>query len=161
MADKGLFRVTPESYGPSYQSHLLEQYKLYVQMANHVSERRTSANNYLITVNGFLVTLYTLAGSVRALSDKPIWLYVVPLAGLVICIAWAALIASHRNLNTVKFEVIHELEARLPAALYAHEWDVAERGKGARYLPVSHVEPAIPWTFAALYLVLMVAVPRF
>jgi len=26
---------------------------------------------------------------------------------------------------------------------------------------VSHVEPAIPWTFAALYLVLMVAVPRF
>ena len=28
--------------GASYQKHLLEQYKLYVQMANHVSERRTA-----------------------------------------------------------------------------------------------------------------------
>jgi hypothetical protein len=161
VASKGLFRVTAESYGASYQNHLLEQYKLYVQMADHVSERRTAANNYLITVNGFLVTLYALAGAVKALSDKPLWQYVVPLAGIFICIAWAALIASHRNLNTVKFAVIHELEARLPAALYAHEWEVAEQGKGSKYLPVSHVELVIPWVFAGLYIVLMMTVPKF
>lgn len=161
MLDKGLFRVTPESYGDSYQTHLLDQYKLYVQMANHVSERRTSANNYLITVNGFLVTLYALAGSVKTLSDKPLWQYVVPLAGIFICVAWAALIVSYRNLNTSKFKVIHELEARLPAALYAHEWEVAEEGKGSKYWPVSHVELIIPWVFLALYVVLMVTVPKF
>ena len=161
MADKGLFRVTAESYGNSYQKHLLEQYKLYVQMANHVSERRTAANNYLITVNGFLVTLYALAGSIKALSDKPLWQYVVPLAGILISVAWAALIASHRNLNSAKFDVIHELEARLPAALYAHEWEVAERGKGSKYHPVSHIELFIPWVFAALYVVLMLTVPKF
>ncbi len=158
---KGLFRTTPQTYGASYQGHLLEQYKLYVEMANHISERRTSANNYLITVNGFIVTLYGLAASIPALSQKATWQYVVPLAGVLICIAWAALIGSYRNLNTVKFELIHELEARLPAALYAHEWDLAQHGERPQYMPVSHVEPAIPWTFAGLYLLLMILVPRF
>ena len=37
---------------------LLEQYKLLVQSAEKISERRTSANNYLLTVNAALVSLH-------------------------------------------------------------------------------------------------------
>ncbi len=55
----------------------------------------------------------------------------------------------------MKFRVIHELEERLPAAVYAHEWDLAEQGRTAKYQPLTHVEIAIPWFFAGLYVVLI------
>jgi hypothetical protein len=37
--DEALYRASPSTYGEQYQSHLLEQYKLYVQMADKISER--------------------------------------------------------------------------------------------------------------------------
>ena len=51
-----LIRQTKESYGESFTVALFEQYKLYVESAEKISERRVSANNYLLTVNAFLVT---------------------------------------------------------------------------------------------------------
>ncbi len=52
-----LVRYTEKSYGESFRSNLFEQYKLYVGSAEKISERRATANNYLLTVNAFLVTL--------------------------------------------------------------------------------------------------------
>ena len=34
-----------EEYGTNYQAHLLEEYKLYVEMADRVSQRRAVAND--------------------------------------------------------------------------------------------------------------------
>ena len=34
--------MKPEDYGSQYQEHLLEEYKLYVEMADRVSHRRSS-----------------------------------------------------------------------------------------------------------------------
>ena len=114
-----LLRVPPEQYGPSYTDHLLEQYKLYVESAQAVSERRTSANNYLLTVNAFLVTLYGLASSI---TPSHAWRFAIPVAGLLVSSSWFVLVRSYRSLNTGKFTVIHELERHLPAALFDHEW---------------------------------------
>ena len=149
----GLFRTRPDSYGPEYKQHLLEQYKLFVESADRVSERRTSANNYLLTVNVFLVTLYGLTSS---LGHNKAWLLVVPVAGVLVCITWLVLIGSYRNLNTAKFKVVRELEEHLPAALFDREWDHAQRGQGTAYKPLTHIEPYIPLVFAALYLILAV-----
>lgn len=148
-----VFRASPETYGPDYRQHLLEQYKLFVESADRVSERRTSANNYLLTVNAFLVTLYGLAAG---WGDNRAWAFVVPVAGVLVCITWLVLIRSYRNLNTAKFKVIHELEEQLPAALFDREWEHAQRGEGKAYKPLTHVEPYIPFVFAALYLILAI-----
>lgn len=148
-----LLAVSEKEYGPEYRAHLMDQYKLYVQMSDRVSERRTEANRYLLTVNAFLITLYGLSTS-SASIEKGIWLYVVPLAGIAVCLTWLATIKSHRDLNTAKFKVIHELEQGLPAALYYREWVLAEEGKGSAYKPISHIEEVIPWVFAALYALL-------
>ena len=148
-----LLAVSEEEYGPEYRAHLMDQYKLYVQMSNHVSERRVDANKYLLTVNAFLITLYGLSTSSTSI-EKGVWLYVVPLAGIAVCLTWLATIKSHRDLNTAKFKVIHELEQGLPAALYDREWALAEEGKGSAYKPISHIEGVIPWVFAALYALL-------
>ncbi len=58
-----LLRVPSNEYGINHRQHYIEQYKLYVETADRVSQRRTSANNYLLTVNTFLATLYGLASS--------------------------------------------------------------------------------------------------
>ena len=148
-----LMHMSPDEYGDAYRQHLMEQYKLYVETTDRVSERRTSANNYLLTVNAFLVTLYGLASS---FGDNRAWHSVVPIAGILVCITWFVLIRSYRNLNTAKFKVIHELEEHLPAALFDREWDIAERGQGKAYKPLTHIEPYVPLVFAALYIILAV-----
>ena len=42
-------------YGESFQAHLLEQYKLYVESSQKVTDRRITTGNYLLTVNSFLL----------------------------------------------------------------------------------------------------------
>jgi hypothetical protein len=156
MADEPthrLIRYTTETYGESFKAHLLEQYKLYVESAEKVSERRLSANNYLLTVNAFLVTLYgLLAGS----PYKSSWTVLVPIAGVLVSLTWYRIITSYRDLNTVKFQVIHELEQEMPAALYAYEWHKAEEGRGKVYHPLTHLERWVPLIFVLLYLLLAI-----
>ena len=150
-----LLRAGRDDYGEKYRDHLLEQYKLYVESADRVSERRASANNYLLTVNAFLITLYGLAGS---FGGNRAWQVVVPVAGVLVCITWLVLIRSYRNLNTAKFKVVHELEEQLPAAMFDREWEHAQRGVGTTYKPLTHIEQYIPFAFAFLYIVLAIAV---
>ncbi len=148
-----LIRRTKESYGESFQAHLFEQYKLYVESAEKISERRVSANNYLLTVNAFLVTLYGLLAASPYMGG---WEVLVPFAGVLISLTWRRIITSYRDLNTVKFKVIHELERDMPAALYDYEWHKAEEGRSKAYRPLTHLERWVPVVFMALYVVLAV-----
>jgi hypothetical protein len=148
-----LIQKTEEIYGESFKNHLFEQYKLYVESAEKISERRVSANNYLLTVNSLLITLY---GLLAASPYKGSWAVLVPIAGLIVSITWYRIITSYRDLNTVKFKVIHELEQQLPAALYGYEWQKAEEGRGKVYHPLTHLERWVPIVFMFLYIVLII-----
>ena len=70
-----LFNKSPEQYGEKFSEHLLEQYKLYVQSAQQISDRRAMANNYMLTLNSTLATLYGVAaaavGVQRWLAAQP------------------------------------------------------------------------------------------
>lgn len=148
-----LIHQTKETYGDSFKADLFEQYKHYVESAEKISERRVSANNYLLTVNAFLVTLY---GLVAASKFSSFWIVLVPVAGLLVSLTWCRIITSYRDLNTVKFKVIHELEKHMPAALYGYEWKKAEKGRGKTYHPLSHLERWVPIVFMALYVLLAI-----
>jgi len=148
-----LIRQTKESYGDTFKADLFEQYKLYVESAEKISERRVSANNYLLTVNAFLVTLY---GLVAASRFNTIWMILVPVAGFLVALTWHRIITSYRDLNTVKFKVVHELEQQMPAALYDYEWHKAGEGRGKAYHPLSHLERWVPIIFMVLYVLLAI-----
>ena len=153
-----LLRTAATEYGEKYQEHLLEQYKLFVELMDKVSERRQNANNYFLTINAFLVSLFGVLAnftSTGTLGSK-IWSFLVPVAGLLVCITWVAIIKSFRQLNAGKFQIIHELETALPAALFDAEWKVLGEGTGAQYTPTTRVEVLVPRIFAGLYLVLVV-----
>lgn len=145
---EALFSVPAESYGSEHRAHLLAQYSLFVETAQNVAESRNAANNYFVTVNSALAALYGLLPTVGAAS---MWRYSVPVAGVLVCIAWRLLISSYRNLNTAKFTVIHELESRLPVALFRYEWQLLEEGRSRKYRPVSHIEGWIPVAFGLLH----------
>jgi len=141
-----------DAYGEDYRAHLLEQYKLCVEMANHVSSRRDTANAFFLSINTGAIAFLGLAKG----PGSPAWYIVVSLAGIVLCIAWHNILRSFRHLNTAKFQVIHEMEKELPVKPFDAEWSAMGRGGNPTlYRPLSHIEVAVPWIFAVLYVALI------
>ena len=152
QSETGLFHHTKETYGESFDSSLLEQYKLYVQSAENVSARRVASNRYLLTLNAALVALYGLQS---AGFGQSYWTLLIPVMGVPISLLWCLIIKSHADLNRIKFvDVIHELEKHLPASMYKYEWHLAQEGRGKTYRAVTTLERWIPILFAALHVVL-------
>ncbi len=146
-----LFQFTGEDYEGPFKADLLEQYKLYVQSAENVSARRVQSSRYLLTLNAALVALY---GFQSAGFGQSYWALVVPVVGIPVSLLWYLIIKSHADLNRVKFDVIHEFERHLPAAMYRYEWRLAEDGKGKSYRAVTAIEKWIPLLFAILHVAL-------
>jgi hypothetical protein len=135
----------------TYDSALLEQYKLYVEMADRISARRGQANSYFLTLNTALVGLFPAVTKVQV-GDKAGWLAIPLVALLGECFAWFYLVRGYRLLNSAKYDVVGALEERLPASPWGAEWwALTERAGRARYWPLSHIENWIPVLFALMY----------
>lgn len=155
MAKTSLFSETPKKYGSAYRDHLFEQYKLYVDSIEKISDRRQNANNYFITINTALISLIGFSIQYNFLSSVSWLKAIVAVVGILICVIFWFLIRSYKQINTGKFKVLHEIESKLPMNLYEYEWEVL--GKGEKYniyYPFSHVELFIPWAFGIIYAIL-------
>jgi hypothetical protein len=135
-----------------YETLVLEQYKLCVEMADRVSARRGLTNTFFLSLNSIIASGVVGAGG-RA-DRAPLWLLI---AGLVIlltqCAAWFTLIRSYRQLNAAKWAVIGAIEERLPIYAYSRgEWGALGNGRDRRKYPqLTHIEQWVPWIFAASY----------
>ncbi len=98
-----------------YQAAILEQYKTYVEMADRISARRALTNTFFLTLN---TAVFTLIGVfLQNQQQAATGLLVLPLIALLgECGAWFYLLRSYRQLNTAKYQVIGQLEERLPAS---------------------------------------------
>ncbi|WP_230941276.1 RipA family octameric membrane protein [Burkholderia diffusa] len=135
-----------------WYSHLLDQYKLYVEMADRISQRRTTANSYFLSVNSAILAFVGYLTS----KDSSDYLWLLAIAGVTLTFLWYSIITSYRNLNSAKWEVVHEIEKRLPISPYDAEWDAVQRGKNAKlYRPISHIEAGVPWVFFVLHLIVL------
>ena len=94
------------------RTFILEQYKIYVEMADRISARRSLTNTFFLTLNTAI-----FAGIGVSLKDPPkipSWILVFPVLALVIqCVAWFFLVRSYRQLNAAKYTVIGVLEEQL------------------------------------------------
>lgn len=152
-------RISPEEYGSqqTYQNHLIEQYKLYVQMADHISTRRQSAGSFFLSINTAVLAFSSYVQSVGTQASLTELQGLISFAGIALCYMWYRLIRSYRDLNTAKFKVIHEIERRLPVSPYDAEWQAVGRGENAAlYLPFTHIEIGIPWVFMGLHAVMII-----
>lgn len=128
-----------------------ELYKFYVEQAEKVSSKRADTNKYMLTVNTFLIGLFSVSTNFEEFA-KTLWNYLVPASGTLICLTWYIMIKSYSNLNSAKFKVIHEMEESMKYKPFTREWELAEQGKGKAYKPISKVEPKIPLIFLGLYM---------
>jgi hypothetical protein len=133
----------------------LALYELYLNTAEKVSDRRAQANAWMLSVNSAIVALYGyLQADKSAVTAglKSVRLWAIPATGVIVCLAWAALLTSYRKLSRAKFAVIAEIEAKLPVAPFTREHKVYHHDR-RRSLPT--VETLIPSCFALLYAVML------
>lgn len=153
-----LFSSDEKSYGKDYKKHLLTQYKLCVEMADKISSRRSTANNFFLSVNTVLIStigiLLRFEGDLVASSLW--WLVVTSVAGILFCWAWWIHIRCYRGLNEAKFKVINAIEEKLPVSAFSVEWAFLNpKDRTTVYPQLTRIERWVPAIFAFLYLVLM------
>jgi hypothetical protein len=141
-----------QHWPPGYEAAVLEQYKIYVEMADRVSQRRALANTFFVSLNTAIFTVIGVFWE-NPPAGQPWWLVIPLLALLGECFAWYYLVRSYRLLNAAKYEVVGALEERLPASPYwrAEWWALGEGKDPTRYWPLSHIEQWIPVLFVAVY----------
>ncbi len=155
-----LWNADESAWSDADRATVVEQYRLYVEMADRISQRRALANTFFLTLNTALLSfgaLPLLDGSVDAVGALPA---IVLVALLAECFAWYSLVRSYRLLNGAKYRVIGALEERLPASPYWNaEWWALGEGKDRRkYWPLSHIEQGVPVVFAIAYVATFIAV---
>ncbi len=147
-----------EEYGKQFKEHLLEQYKLYVEMADRISDRRERTNRFYISLLSVLLALLSIAVGRNILDGfQTVVFMIIGILGLGLCILWNINIRSYRQLNSGKFKVIHEMEQDLPFSCYDREWEILVEGKEAKtYLQLTRVEQYVPIILAVPYLLLFI-----
>ena len=140
-------------------------YKMLVDMADKVSQRRQTANGFYLSVNTALIGagVYVSSADGGAVNTM-----LLAIAGWLVSLYWIRNIETYKDLNAGKFAVINEIEKSLPLAPYAAEWAVLQRGEQKRadqsfwrkrnplrskYRPFHEVEIAVPLVFVLLHAV--------
>lgn len=153
-----LFVSPSDKYGDKYIEHLLEQYKIYINSAEKISDRRQKANEFFLTLNSTMVALLGYIATKMNGTNMKYLLVFSPIVGIAMCYLWYRTVRSYKGLNSGKFKVIHAIEKRLPLALYDTEWEILDRGKNKKnYWPFSHIELWVPWIFITIYLVILLS----
>lgn len=132
------------------QAERLEQYKLIVEMADRVSQRRQAANSFYLSINTALVggSAY-FGGGTPPLKTA----LLVSLAGVLACRYWSRSILSYKTLNTAKFGVINDIEMRLVEQPFTNEWAKLDPdGDGKKHNSFYETEKFVPRVFVGIYI---------
>src|SRR5277367_6352191 len=110
----------------------------------------------MLSVNSAIVSLYGYLPSDKMVvsgAQKAVWLWAIPAAGAIVCVAWATLLTSYRKLNRAKFAVLMEIEAEMPLSPFTRERELYRRD---RRRSLSYLETLIPGCFILLYVAMLV-----
>ena len=143
---------------PDAKAPKLATFELYLATAEKVSDRRAQANAWMLSVNSAIVALYGYLQTDKLAvpgGQKAVWLWAIPAAGAIVCMAWVVLLTSSRKLNRAKFAVLQEIEVDLPVQPFTREREVYTRD---RRRSLSYIETAIPCCFVLLYAAMLIAV---
>lgn len=127
---------------------ILAQWQTCVEMANSVSQRRDTMNNIFVTLNLAIIAAVSITWDLKSLF--------ILAAGIVICIIWILFIRNYKLLNTEKFNVINDIEKKLPIKPFNDEWKKLKSNK--KYRDSTKLENTLPIMFIVLYVVAIAAI---
>lgn len=149
-----LYNISESEYGNNYKDHLLEQYKIYLEMIDRISSRRQSVNSFFLSINTALITLLGYKIVISNTNHLIVIHTLVGLCGMILCYIWYRVIKSNKGLTSGKFKILHRIEKKLPVSPYDAEWEVLGRGEDPKlYLPFTSIEKKIPWIFLFIHFV--------
>lgn len=129
---------------------VLAQWQTCVEMANSVSQRRDTLNNLFVTLNMSILTAISIVSNMTSVDTKSI---VVSFVGFFVCIVWMVILSNFRILNCKKFEIINDLETRLPEQPFNREWKLLKQN--TEYIDSTLLERSIPIIFILAYTILI------
>lgn len=140
------------------QDLLIEQYKLYVEMADRISARRADTNKFYISLLTALLAALLLVVEKNIFTNIQGFVFAaVAILGIALCCVWVLNIRSYSQLNSGKFRVIHDMEKQLPYPCFDREWDFLGRGTDRKtYFPLTRIEQYVPYLLALPYLFLLI-----
>ncbi len=139
---------------------LLEQYKIFLQTSETLVARRQSVNNFYITVNSALISIFSVIVSLGFQAHlKCIVGVVFAIIGIILCISWIRILNSYAILNASKMKIISLIEKQLPANLYDAEWRAQSDKLNKRpYVSFTASETKIPKIFIIVYAAIVLGV---
>lgn len=115
--DNKLLKTKETNYGEKYKEHLFEQYKLYCESAEKISDRRQNANNYFITINTALSR-----AELPENRRKSFYLYVDEIHNF-LTLSFADILSEARKygLNLIlAHQYIDQLDERIKSAIFGN-----------------------------------------
>jgi len=137
---------------------LFDLYRLHAELADRVSQRREGANRLFVSLlTGLMVFLAALLRLGTGDLGANAVMFFFGIAGVMLSAAWFVVIRSYRQLNTGKFEALHELERHIPYPFFQREWELLREGRDfRRYWRLTVVETSLPIIFFLLFLAVIV-----
>jgi len=139
-----------------YREHILEQYKLFFNSAEQVTERRINMNRFCLSL---ITAVSGVIGYIKTEKIENDSYLVIGLAtsAILICWHWIVQLENYRKLNSGKFKVIHQLERLVPLKLFEYEWEVLGKGEDPKlYRKTSNVDKSVPRIFGGLFMILVI-----
>lgn len=127
---------------------ILAQWQTCVEMANSVSQRRDTMNNIFVTLNLAIIATVSITWDIKSLF--------ILAAGIVVSIIWLLFIRNYKLLNTEKFNVINEIENKLPVKPFNDEWKKLRSNK--KYKDGTKLENTLPIMFIVLYIIAIITI---
>lgn len=133
-------------------------YRLHAELADRVSQRREGTNRLFVSLlTGLMVFLAALLRLGTGDLGANAVMFFFGIAGVMLSAAWFVVIRSYRQLNTGKFEALHELEQHIPYPFFQREWELLREGRDfRRYWRLTVVETSLPIIFFLLFLAVIV-----
>ena len=99
---------------------LFEQYKLLIDSAHKIEERRSGSNNIFLGVNTLLSSFIARPYQLFNIEWHEIpMLILLSLIGIFICLDWIKVTESYKILNYINFSLIKELEESFPSKIFS------------------------------------------
>ncbi len=141
------------------KEQLLEQYKLFVEMTDRISNRRNEMNKFYVSLLSSLMAVLALITGKDDFYVEKIFIFILVVTlTFAFLYLWGKSISSYKQLNSGKFKVISEMEKLLPYPCYDKEWEFLGKGKDPKkYAPVTELELKTVKIIICVYIFLLLS----
>ena len=154
--------MTPEKYGEQYSDHLLEQYKIYVEMTDRVTQRKEQTNRLYVTLFSALIAAFSFAISslpenlaFQIFPGLPIVAIVVGMAGILLAMTWFLNLYVLERERLAKSRTIVGMESQLAFPAFQREGEISIYARSSPVFKLSvfrlyRPDYLLPWIFLAI-----------